>query len=337
MWRMVVALRGDLRDKECSGARRSILSQGAPTEAVASPRIGIYGLFDRIPFLRGKYAQKFAAATVIAIVPPLVILVAYMAFANDITETGKRLLPALGLTYLGGFMAMLWLHQGLLAPVVMSSTAMKRYLDDGQAPQMPVGFYDDAGRLMGRTQYVLELLERWGARIESLTDLDDMTGVYTRRAGEKRLGEEIARSERDKTTFHAALVDLRGFRALREEHGYGAGDICLVQLVADLIANTRKGDWIARWGNDQFLVGLHRNRNARLVTDRILHAIDSVPCRVSPVKDVPIRVSCAVMEYRLGLGEDVLLRRLAEALAEAKFTSVPGGPSRAVFRLTADR
>jgi diguanylate cyclase (GGDEF)-like protein len=313
------------------------MNPGASAEATASPRIGIYGIFDRVPFLKGKYAQKFAAATVIAVVPPLLILGAYLLFANDVSENARRLLPALGLTYLGGFMAMLWLHQGLLAPVVMSSTAMKQYLDDGRAPQMPspIGFYDEAGRLMGRTQYVLELLERWGTRIESLTDLDDMTGVYTRRAGEKRLGEEIARCERDDTTFHALLVDMRGFGALREEHGYGSGDMCLVQIAADLIANTRKGDWIARWGNDRFLVGLHRNRNAKLVTDRILHAIDSVPCRAAPDKEISLRVSCAVMEYRLGLGPEKLLKRLDEALAEAKFKSVPGGPSRAVFRLNA--
>lgn len=309
------------------------MSQGVQLDI---PRFGIYGLFDRIPFLRGKYAQKFAAATVIAVVPPLLILLSYTFFANDMSETGKRLLPALGLTYLGGFMAMLWLHQGLLAPVVMSSDAMKKYLDDGKSPQMPGGFFDDAGRLMGRTQYVLELLERWGARIETLTDLDDITGVYTRRAGERRLAEEVARAERDKTTFHAVLVDLRGFHAIREEHGYGAGDVCLVQLAADLIANTRRGDWIARWDGDQFLVGLHRNRSAKLVTDRILHAIDSVPCRVGPETDIALRVSCSVMEYRLGLGPELLLKRLDEALAEAKFKSVPGGPSRAVFRLSAD-
>jgi hypothetical protein len=33
----------------------------------------------------------------------------------------------------------------------------------------------------------------------------------------------------------------------------------------------------------------------------------------------------------------MLLRRLDEALAEAKFKSVPGGPSRAVFRLSTDK
>ena len=68
----------------------------------------------------------------IDVVPPLAILLAYTLFAQDVSETGRRLLPALGLTYLGGFMAMLWLHQGLLAPVVMSSEAMRKYLTDEQ-------------------------------------------------------------------------------------------------------------------------------------------------------------------------------------------------------------
>ena len=72
------------------------------------------------------------------------------------------------------------------------------------------------------------------------------------------------------------------------------------------------------------------------MTDRILHAIDSVPCKVAQDHELALRVSCAVMEYRLGLGPEMLLTRLDEALAEAKFKSVPGGPSRAVFRLAAE-
>ena len=308
------------------------MTEGAQARALASP-IGLYRLFDRIPFLRGRYVGKFAAATAIAVLPPLAILVAWRFFADELPESARTLLPAVGLTYLAGFMAVLWLHQGLLAPVVMSSEAMKKYLDEGKSPQMPTGFHDDAGRLMGRTQYLLDRLERWGARIENLSDLDEMTGVYTRRAGEKRLGEEVARSERDATTFHAALVDLRGFSPIRQRNGYGAADACLVQLVADLMTNTRKGDWIARWGADRFLVGLHRNRDARLVTSRILQAVDAVPCRVSADVEIPVRVACAVMEYRPGLGQEALAARLDEALAEAKVKATARGPSVAVFRL----
>lgn len=61
-----------------------------------------------------------------------------------------------------------------------------------------------------------------------------------------------------------------------------------------------------------------------------------MPCRVAEDREIDLRVACAVMEYRLGLGPELLLRRLDEALAEAKFKAIPGGPSRAVFRLSPD-
>lgn len=308
------------------------MTQGAQAEAAADS-IGIYGLFDRVPFLRGRYYRKFVAATAIAVLPPLAILLAHFLFSSELPAGGRGLLPAMGLTYLAGFMAVLWLHQGLLAPVAMSSAAMRRYLEDGESSPKSLGFYDDAGRLVGRTQYLLDRLEHWGARIESLSDIDEMTGVYTRRAGERRLVEEVARSERDETRFHVALVDLRGYNTIREAHGYGAGDSCLVQLVADLMTNTRKGDWIARWGTDRFLVGLHRNRDARLVSERILQAVDAVPCRISDEREIPVRVACAVMEYRPGLGQETLLARLEQALGEAKFKASATGPSLAVYRL----
>ena len=299
--------------------------------ASAHERLGIYVFLDRIPFLKGRYARKFAAATLIAVVPPLITLVLYLVFAEH-SPASRQLLPALGLTYLAGFMATLWLHNGLLAPVAMSSAAVKDYLDDKTQPQLPREFRDDAGRLMSRTQYLLELFDRWGERLESLSDLDEITGVYNRRAGDKRLSEEVARAERDLESFHVTLVDLRGFRRLREEHGYGAGDLAMIHLVGALVANTRRGDWIARWGSNQFLVGLHRNRNAKLVSERILHGIEALPCKVGPDLEVTLRVSCSVVEYAFGDGEAGVLKRADDAMAEAKVTSTVLGPSRAVYR-----
>jgi diguanylate cyclase (GGDEF)-like protein len=300
-------------------------------QAPAHERLGIYVALDRIPFLKGRYARKFAAATLIAVVPPLITLVLYLVFAEH-SPASRQLLPALGLTYLAGFMATLWLHNGLLAPVAMSSEAVKDYLDDKAKPALPREYRDEAGRMMSRTQYLLELFDRWGERIENLSDLDEITGVYNRRAGEKRLAEEVARAERDLEAFHVALVDLRGFRRLREEHGYPVGDLAMVHLVGALVCNTRRGDWIARWGSNQFLVGLHRNRNAKLVSERILHGIEAVPCPVGPNKDITLRVACAVVEYAFGDGESGLVKRADDAMVEAKVTSTALGPSRVVYR-----
>jgi diguanylate cyclase (GGDEF)-like protein len=293
----------------------------------ARARLYIYRLFDSLPFLEGRYARKFAAVTLVAAVPPLATILLFLAFSQDGGSTRTQLLPALGLTYLAGFMATLWLHRGLLAPVELSASTVKEFLDEHRAPDLPGDFRDDAGRLMGRTQYLLNLFQRWGVRLERLSDLDEVTGVYNRGAGEKRLSEEIARAERDLETFHLGLVDIRGFRALCEEHGYEGGDFALVHLVGTLIVNTRRGDWIAKWGTNQFLVGLHRNRNARLVIDRIMEGIESVPCEVSPGREITMRVSCAMVEYPFGAGLKGAVEILEDALMESKLRALPEGPS----------
>jgi diguanylate cyclase (GGDEF)-like protein len=224
-------------------------------------------------------------------------------------------------------MATLWLHRGLLAPVELSAATVKDYLDERLPPDLPGEFRDDAGRLMGRTQYLLHLFQRWGMRLESLSDLDELTGVYNRRAGEKRLGEEIARAERDQESFHLALVDVRGFRKLCVEYGYETGDLALIHLVGALIANTRRGDWIAKWGTNQFLIGLHRNRNAQTVMQRIVEGIEMVPCPIGKDDSLTLRVSSATVEYRFGQGEARTLDFLGVLMSQAKRKADASGSS----------
>jgi diguanylate cyclase (GGDEF)-like protein len=290
-------------------------------------RLGVYGWLDHMPFLKGRYRRKFAAAALLAAVPPFITVVLYSIFAESSTVTGAQLVAAIGLTYLAGFMAALWMHRGLLAPLELTDKSIKEFLEDRLPPDLPTEFRDEAGRLMARTQYLLNLFERWGLRLESLSDLDEVTGVYNRRAGEARLAEEIARAERDLETFHLTLVDVRDFRGICETHGYETGDMVLLHLIGALIVNTRRGDWIVRWGNNQFLVGLHRNRNARLVTDRILEGIESLPCPIGKGEHLPLRVACAVVEYPFGSGHAGAIKLADEALSEAKAKSRPDGPS----------
>src|SRR5690606_16718152 len=100
-------------------------------------------------------------------------------------------------------------------------------------------------------------------RLERISDTDELAGVYNRRAGDKRLAEEVARAERDLQSFQLAMFDVNGFRAINERHGHSAGDAVISHLAAMLQLNTRRGDWVARWGGDEFVVGLHRNRALR--------------------------------------------------------------------------
>ena len=69
-------------------------------------------------------------------------------------------------------------------------------------------------------------------------------------------------------------------------------------MAALLQLNTRRGDWIARWGGDTFLVGLHRNRALRMVIERLMKAIGSSPCEVTGGKEVSVTVSVGATRYR---------------------------------------
>ena len=78
-------------------------------------------------------------------------------------------------------------------------------------------------------------------------------------------------------------------------HGHSAGDACITHLSALLQLNTRRGDWVARWGPDEFIIGLHRNRALRVVMERIAVAIAASPCEIAAGQELPISVSAAPM------------------------------------------
>lgn len=305
-------------------------SRIAPGSTVVG-RMAIYRRMLAIPFLRASYARKFAAAAFVSAQFPLVVFIAYLLLARADWAQMYPLLAALVLASVAGFLGTLWLLREILVPIDLTAEALRAYLESRRAPDLPMGFPDQAGRLMEGTQYTLSQLNETINRLERVSDSDDLTGIYNRRAGEKRLMEEIARAERDLESFQAAFVDLNGFRAINEANGHSAGDACLTHVAALLQLNTRRGDWVARWGPDEFIVGLHRNRALKLVMERILAAVAGSPCEITPGKELALTVSAGVAEYRFGSGKAGILGDADRAMQEAKRLSRERGGSHVCY------
>jgi diguanylate cyclase (GGDEF)-like protein len=103
-------------------------------------------------------------------------------------------------------------------------------------------------------------------------------------------------------------------------------------VAALLGLNTRRGDWVARWGGDEFVVGLHRNRALKMVMERIMKAIESQPCEIAPGLETRLTVSCGVAEYRFGDGPAGVIADADTAMYAAKELSRQDGKSHVCYR-----
>jgi diguanylate cyclase (GGDEF)-like protein len=307
------------------------MSTNTPAGSAALLRMSIYRRLADFGPLRESYVGKFALAAFIGGIGPLAMFVVYLLLARtDWTEL-YPLVAALVLACFTGFLGSLWLLRELLTPIDLTAEALKDYIDTRKLPDLPADFPDRAGKLMEGTQYTLTQLHETINRLERVSDTDDLTGVYNRRAGEKRLAEEVARAEREAQSFQLVFVDINDFKAINDRHGHSAGDACIAHLAALLQFNTRRGDWVARWGGDEFLVGLHRNRALRMVMDRIVKAVSSAPVEVAPGVEIRLSVAAGVAVYRLGSGATGVVADADKAMYAAKVQSHADGTSHVHF------
>jgi diguanylate cyclase (GGDEF)-like protein len=133
------------------------------------------------------------------------------------------------------------------------------------------------------------------AKVETLTNevyklaaLDPLTGLYNRRSGEQRLGEEIARATRHLRPLTLLLLDLDGLKKINDRFGHAAGDLALRTLAECLQRAIRGSDQAVRLGGDEFMVILPeckaeevRHVLGRLEGIEIEQNGEKIPCRFS--------------------------------------------------------
>jgi len=91
--------------------------------------------------------------------------------------------------------------------------------------------------------------------IEHMSMTDSLTKLANRRSFDERLRMEWKQAIREQTPISLLMLDLDSFKNLNDTYGHQQGDVVL-QTVSSVLPRSfrRSGDFVARWGGEEFVV-----------------------------------------------------------------------------------
>lgn len=89
-------------------------------------------------------------------------------------------------------------------------------------------------------------------KVRELAIKDGLTGLYTHRAFQTRLEEELLRAARSRAPFSLIMADIDHFKGYNDNFGHQAGDAVLKAVAEVLAGGVRDVDFCARYGGEEF-------------------------------------------------------------------------------------
>ena len=89
-------------------------------------------------------------------------------------------------------------------------------------------------------------------QIQELAVKDGLTQLYTHRAFQTRMAEEILTAGRTNSPLGFILCDIDHFKKYNDTFGHQAGDLLLKTVSAILVQSVRDIDYVARYGGEEF-------------------------------------------------------------------------------------
>jgi diguanylate cyclase len=83
---------------------------------------------------------------------------------------------------------------------------------------------------------------------------DPLTGLYNRRALQRKSKELCADFRANGSLFSAIMIDINKFKQFNDEYGHMIGDEALQIVSTTLEENTKGKDFVGRYGGDEFIV-----------------------------------------------------------------------------------
>jgi len=149
---------------------------------------------------------------------------------------------------------------------------------------------------------------------------DPLTGLYNRRFFKEIMQKEAGRAKRENHPVSIAIVDIDLFKQVNDTYGHEAGDMALIHLAGILSKATRVGDYVFRYGGEEFLILLPETslQAAGQFTERFRHQVEKTSLNYAD-QQIWMTVSIGVAAFLPGQNEfEAALRASDDALYQAK-------------------
>ena len=166
-------------------------------------------------------------------------------------------------------------------------------------------------------------------RVRELAIKDGLTGLFTHRAFQTRIEEEVLRAARTKIPFSLIMSDIDHFKSYNDTYGHQAGDAVLKAVARELSENVRDIDFTARYGGEEFaviLTGVGKTQAAG-VAEHIRKTLESRRFSFNGVV-TNVTASFGVAEFP---GEAAISSQLVRAADERLYRAKHSGRNRVVY------
>jgi two-component system cell cycle response regulator len=151
-------------------------------------------------------------------------------------------------------------------------------------------------------------------------DIDALTGLFTRRYFDRRLGFEIQTAHESGAALAIGLLDVDHFGRVNKEHGWPTGDRVLADAATRIREALRDSDWAARYGGEEICIVVAGVGEvaARAALERVATAMRARPFATTQDQPLPITVSIGCAALQPDETPAQLLERASARLLEAK-------------------
>lgn len=164
------------------------------------------------------------------------------------------------------------------------------------------------------------------AALEQENVTDSLMGIYNRRYLDRRLQEEVTRSQRYDLPLTIMMIDVDHFKRINDTFGHPCGDRVLTRLGQEVMNSVRNSDLVARYGGEEIMVIAPNTalEEIMVVAERIRGVVENIiltPLAVREDLPTTLRLTVSIGVATLDPSfhsVEALINRADEALYHAK-------------------